>query len=53
MSYDKKCGELARLFLSDVKEDKLPATQRADTTVRLAQAIQDTVEDFFKAEDLS
>lgn len=53
MSYDKKCGELARQFLADVPATKLPDASRADATVRLAQAIQDAIEDFLHVEGLS
>lgn len=51
MSYDVKCGDLAAEFLSDCK-DQIKPTFYADTVARLAQTIQDAIEDFLHAEGL-
>jgi hypothetical protein len=47
MSYDAKCAELARVFLSDVKKD-----DDAAMVAELAQEIQDAIEGFFFAKEL-
>jgi hypothetical protein len=46
MAYDEKCHELAEAFLED--EAHLRTDKR---TARLAQIIQDTIEDFIEAEN--
>ena len=43
-SYDQSCYDLAQRFLSD---EKIPSNERHDACEALAQAIQNTVEDFF------
>ena len=52
MSYDVKCYDLAAAFLEDVKE-LVPAGQLPAVTDKLAQAIQDEIENFLAAEELT
>jgi len=42
MSYDKKCGDLARAFLQDAP----PETRTLDNIEELAEKIQETIDDF-------
>lgn len=49
MSYDQKCLDLARAFLSDVKVDYEDI--RAHLCERLAQEIQDTIENFIEYDE--
>lgn len=46
--YDKKCDELARLFLSDVRKQNDEALVKA-----LAQDIQDAIDGFFAEKGLA
>lgn len=53
MSYDTKCYDLAKAFLSDVPKDKLPTKEGHDQAAdELAQEIQDAIEDFLIDKDL-
>lgn len=49
MSYDTKCHDLAKAFLSDVKIDYDDIRARLEN--RLAQEIQTTIENFIEYDD--
>ena len=51
MSYDKKCHELAQVFLSD--EGFPTQTARHNCEDKLAQAIQDCIESFLEDAPIS
>lgn len=47
-NFDPGCADLARHFIADYEKGSIPV--KADTVSRLAQEIQDTIEQFIERE---